>query len=271
MDDLLLRGVDHSQSSLATYEQCSRRFYLRYVRRLNWPAPLTSAAEKWEATMRRGQLFHHLVQQDALGMEVSGMVQHGGDALLQEWWRNFTRHPPANLPAGPIFSEIQLSVPLGGHRLVARFDRVVCGEDGRICILDWKTGGRRPDQEAYARSWQTLVYCYVLVEGGSVLNQGQAISPEQVWLVYWHASYPDLLQPLDYSLSKHQEARGRLQAAIGEIASRRQEGDFPLTRDWAQCRRCEYRSYCERGREAAAEWEIDEEDGEGDLIPEAEL
>ena len=271
MDESVPSSFGCSQSNLAIYHQCRRRFFLRYVRRLDWPAPLTAAAEELERAIGRGQLFHYLVQQDILGMDVSAVVQHHGDVLLEAWWRNYTLHPPAGIPAGRTFSEIQLSVPLGPYRLRAKFDRVVMGRDGRVWIVDWKTGQQRPQQKACEESWQTLVYRYVLVEAGESLVEGRAIAPDQVSLVYWHASFPDLLRPIGYSRSEHEAAGKRLEAVAAEWAALCQEEDFPRTEDVELCRRCEYRSYCERGRTPADEWEIDEEDLDWDLIPEAEL
>jgi hypothetical protein len=74
MSRVLPNGFRFSQSNLEDYEQCRRLFWLRYVRELDWPAPVTAKADMWEAALRRGQLFHQLVLQDALGLEVSSTV-----------------------------------------------------------------------------------------------------------------------------------------------------------------------------------------------------
>jgi len=75
MSEVLPAGFRFSQGSLEDYEQCRRRFFLRHVAQLDWPAPATVEAEAWEAALGRGQLFHQLVHQDALGLDVSPTVQ----------------------------------------------------------------------------------------------------------------------------------------------------------------------------------------------------
>jgi len=264
-------GFGFSQSSLTAFAQCRRRFFLRYVRKVIWPAPLTPEIRQWEEAAQRGRLFHHWVQQDVLGLDVEPAVRDSGDALLQKWWRSFRTQPPSGVPEGRIFSEVKLSTPVGRYRLLAKFDRVVLGMDGRAVIVDWKTGRKRPEQSQHAGSWQTLVYRHVLVEAGRALDPDRAILPDRVSLVYWHAQYPDLLLPIAYSRAAHEEAGRTLAAAVAEIASLEGEKGFLKTQDLEPCRRCEYRTYCERRVAPADDGEIDEDELEEDPIPEAEL
>ena len=218
MPEVLRTGFRFSQSNLEDFDQCRRRFLLRHVRQLDWPAPVTAEANAWEAALERGQLFHQLAHQDALGLDVSPVVDGCGDPLLQQWWRNLLLHPPV-IPPGQTLSEVEISVPLANYRLVAKFDRLVSADDGRIIIVDWKTGQRRPDPDQLYESWQTIVYRYVLVEGGNFLNGGTTIAPEEVSLIYWHVGYPGLLEPLGYSQAEHEEARLRLTATVELILS----------------------------------------------------
>ena len=186
---MIPQGFKYSQSSLTAFERCRRQFLLRYVERLAWPAPLTDQLDEWEAAAGRGRAFHQFVLQESLGMDVEDAVQRSHDPLLAAWWRNWREQPPV-VPTGAVFGETMLSVPLAGRRLVAKFDRVVLADDGRAWIFDWKTGRKKPEQAVYAQSWQTLVYRFVLVEAGTVLNEGRALAPDDVVLVYWHAQYP---------------------------------------------------------------------------------
>ena len=164
-----------SQSALSAFARCRRRFYLRFVRRLEWPAPLTGSEQEWERSMRRGERFHLLVQQDALGLPADEIVRASGDAELAAWWERYRRHPPPP-PEGPriaLHAELELEVSLaGGQRLVARFDRLeVSGGAGgaRLDIVDWKTGAPAP-RERLERSWQTSVYRFVALEAAPSLG-----------------------------------------------------------------------------------------------------
>ena len=77
------------------------------------------------------------------------------------------------------------------------------------------------------------------------------MAPEQVELVYWHAAYPHALTPITYSEGEHEVARDRLLRAVSGVAtSGGSEAAFAPTSEAGECRRCPYRSYCERGRSA---------------------
>jgi hypothetical protein len=274
MSERLKTGFRFSQSSLATFDACRRRFFLRYIRRLEWPAALT-ISDQWEEAILRGKRFHQWVEQEGLGMDVTASVEEEEDALLREWWTNFREKPPAGIKEGQIFSEIQLTAPLGEFRVLAKFDRLSFGAEGRGKIFDWKTGRKRPQQAVHAGSWQTVVYRYALVEAGHLLNGGRPLAPEQVSLVYWHAHFPELLQPISYSPEEHREAGERLEKGMGRIARLEGEEAFPKTEDREECSRCPFRSFCEipigPAEGVGDDWEIDEEELNWDLIPEAEL
>lgn len=272
MDERIRPGFRFSQSSLAAFAACRRRFFLRYVRRLPWPAaPQTS--DPWETALERGRRFHEWIQQEALGLEMEEIVAACGDSLLQKWWWNFRHRPPQGIPAGQIFSEVELEAPMGDFRLLARFDRVVLGIRGGIVAIDWKTGERRPEGREYLESWQTRVYRYVLVEAGKVLRQDQKVEPEEIRLVYWHAQYPEILSSIPYSHEEHQAVGQTLASTIAEIAVLSGEADFPLTGELEECRRCRFCAYC--GRAIApileeVEWVAEEQEAEEDQLSELE-
>ena len=271
-----------SQSGLQAFDRCRRRFFLRYLDELEWPAPVTDSEEQWEEATRRGQLFHLLVQQSALGLDVEATVAASGDPVLAGWWENFLRSAPRPGDGERVLSEVELSAAVGQFNAVAKFDRIVLPAPGSVAtmrIIDWKTGRLRPRQTELRRSWQTAVYCYVFAEAGGTLVDGggsRSVDPGELELQYWHAGFPDALEPIRYSAALHAEAEDRLQRAIAEIASLAEKGDpegFPRTGDKRECRHCEYRSYCGRGHTpgAFAEWELlpvsDEERDEGEEGP----
>ena len=268
----LRAGFRFSQSSLATFQRCRRRFQLKYLRQLEWPAPVSASEEDWEVDLKRGQLFHQLVQQASMGIDVDGLVAACDDDLLRQWWSNFQRHGPRR--QGRVYTEVELAVPLRSHLLVAKLDRVVVETTGRVSIMDWKTGLRPPSQQQLADSWQTAVYRFVTAEGGAWLTTGSELSPlppEQIELLYWHAGFPSALEPIGYSAAEHEEVGRRLHAELDEIETEVASGAFSRTADVGQCRRCEYRSFCARGRrpESAADsglWE-EEDDADWMLIP----
>jgi len=268
------QGLSFSQSSLADLDRCARLFYLRHLRRLDWPAPLTGDDAQWEAAMRRGQLFHLLVQQSWAGIDVEPTVAALDDSQLAHWWRNYRAGAP-NSPAGSIsHSEVEIAARLAGHRLIAKCDLVVCERDGRVRIFDWKTGTRPPNATTQRQSWQTVVYRYAVVEGGAGLappeRAGRAIEPAQVELVYWHAGYPDATHTIPYDGGQHEEARQRLRAAVARVeALGWVEEAYGRTERVEECRRCPYRAYCERGRDPDPDlnWDDDQDEPSEWLTP----
>ena len=261
-----------SQSALSAFARCQRRFYLRYVRRLEWPAPLTGSEQEWERSLRRGERFHLLAQQHALGLPADEIARASGDEELTAWWARFRDHPPP-APEGPgvrVHTELELEVTLtSGRRLLARFDRLVVSggpDGGRLDIFDWKTGSPSP-REHLERSWQTRVYRFVALEGSASLAPGP-VAPEGVRFVYWQSAQPEAPVALTYDREQHEEARRSIEEAAAEIEGRLEAGEaaFPRTDDIGRCRRCPYRTYCDRGREAeeGPDFEVEEEEGEAD-------
>jgi len=59
-----------SQSSLQDYFDCPRRFQLRYIEHLAWPAVETEPVLENERRQQEGQLFHRMVQQHLVGLPV---------------------------------------------------------------------------------------------------------------------------------------------------------------------------------------------------------
>jgi hypothetical protein len=245
-------GFQFSQGSLQDFVDCRRRFQLRYLWNLSWPAVESEPALEHETFMRQGAAFHHLVQQHLLGVP-AGIISAslGGDETLIAWWENYLTHA-GFLQADAVekrFVEIALSAPLGGFRLVAKYDLLALHADGRATIVDWKTSRRPPRRAWLAERLQTRVYPYLLARAGAALTGGQPLAPEQIEMLYWYASAPTRPVRFDYSQAQYQAD----EAYLGDLAAtiQRLEGDaFHLTVDEKRCRFCVYRSLCDRGVEA---------------------
>lgn len=241
----LPEGFRFSQASLQDFADCRRRFQLRYLERLSWPALESEPALANEALIQAGQQFHMLVHQHQVGIDAERIQSAIRDPELLGWWQNYLDHPPADLPEVR-FPEHVLSVPLEGHRLVARFDLLAVTPGERLVIVDWKTSQKPPGRRWLADRLQTLVYRYVAVEAGAYLNNGGPFEPEQVSLVYWFAADPGASVVFSYSAGEHAAAAAALREQVGEIEAL-VDDQFTLTDDVARCRFCPYRSLCDRG------------------------
>lgn len=229
-----------SRYKLTTFLTCQRRFQLRYVTRLPWPAPPNPAS--LTTAFERGEQFHRLLEQYFLGLPVSLPAE--ADDRFRQWWRAFQATPPA-IPPGKRLPEMSLSVPLGGHLLFGRFDLLVVGET-QAHIYDWKTEREPRSAETLAADWQTRLYLALVAEGSAAL--GRTISPEQVSITYWFANAPHQSVSLTYDAATHARVWAELTATVERIGRRlvAPSAVWPLTDDWAECARCGYRAFCGR-------------------------
>lgn len=253
-----------SQASLQDYVECRRRFQLRYLLNLQWPAPEAEPAEELEQHMLDGATFHKLIHQHRLGIPAEHLAPDE-DGPLAEWWRAYLASPPPDLPTQQ-YPELALSVPLGEHRLIAKFDLLAVDPGRRAVIVDWKTSRRQAANWLAARL-QTRVYRYVLSQAGAHLNDGAPVAPEQIRMLYWFAVDPQHPETLLYDTTQA-AADERYLAGLAKTIAESGEDDFPKTEDARRCRFCSYRSLCNRGIEAGL---LSEEDADDAGEPETEF
>lgn len=234
-----------SQSSLHDYEDCARRFQLRYVDKLAWPAVEVEPALENEQYMQQGAAFHRLVQQHILGLPVEQIEKMARGAELQSWWRHYLAHAPQNLPARKM-PEITLSAKIAGYHLIAKYDLLAL-DDSRAVIVDWKTTRHRPKTQWLTRTLQTRVYRYVLARAGGAFIFGRDYAPEQISMVYWFANAPTEPEILPYSATQFQDDEAFLQRLIREIET---QTTFPKTDNEKLCQFCVYRGLCGRAAHA---------------------
>jgi len=249
-----------SQSSLQAYSDCPRRFYLRYIDQLVWPAVESEPAAEYERRQQDGLLFHRLVQQHLLGLPRDTLTELAASPDLQRWWQSYIASD-LGLDGASLHTEMTLSSPVGQHRILAKYD-LVAVRDGDATIFDWKTYARRPREEQLAARWQTRVYRLLLAKAGAQLNNGTPFDPTRIQMVYWFAEFP--AEPAKFRFDDVQLARdwSALETVVNEISAAQA---FPLTDDQNMCRYCVYRSYCDRGNRAARwdEAETESEDQPG--------
>lgn len=236
-------GFSFSQSSLQDYSDCPRRFQLRYVDQLHWPAVETEPVLEIERRQREGQVFHRLVQQHLIGIPAERLAPYAQSPDLYRWWENylaykfdffdFTKH-----------TELTLTSPVGIYRLTAKYDLIAVRPGMQAIIYDWKTYHKRPRNEWMAVRWQTRVYRVMLIQAGAQLNNGTPFLPEQTGMVYWFAEHPNEPARFTYKQPQFNRDWEALTRLIDEIGKRR---DFPLTEEEQICAYCPFRSYCDRG------------------------
>lgn len=248
-----------SQSSLQDYADCPRRFQLRYLNRLLYPAAESEPALENERHQQEGQYFHRLAQQYLLGIPAEKLARLANTPNLQRWWENFVNAKDLTgltpeqgtgvlrKDLSGLYPEVVLSAPLGDFRLIAKYDLIAVIADEKIVIYDWKTYRKRPRDEWLSARWQTRVYRALLVAAGAHLYGGKPIIPERCEMVYWFANYPDDPARFPYNESQYKRDWDALVKLTEEI---RTAASYPLTDDRQMCAYCTYRSYCDRGIQA---------------------
>jgi hypothetical protein len=239
-----------SQASLQDYVDCRRRFQLRYLLCVAWPAIEAEPALEHERMLRSGAALHRLIQQHTLNVPTEHLTRSVKDDDLKRWWNNYLQYPLTELPTVR-YPEIFLTAPIANHRLVAKYDLLAVEPGKRVVIVDWKTSLRRPSKTWLNQRMQTRVYRYLLIRAGSHLNGGNPLRPEMVEMIYWFANHPEMSESLTFDESQYIDDDVFLKALVEEINNLRGD-EFNLTDQEFQCSYCRYRSLCQRGVEAGA-------------------
>jgi CRISPR/Cas system-associated exonuclease Cas4 (RecB family) len=255
----LAENFQFSQSSLQDFVDCRRRFQLRYIEELAWPAVETDPVLEHERYLQKGLAFHRLVHQHLLGVPGEALSSMLHDDELRHWWENFLQYIGdlsniadfGNLADAARYPEISLSAPIGEFRLVAKYDLILLTPGGRAIIFDWKTSRKRPPRRWLKERLQSRIYPYLLLRAAGRLNRAFPLDPQGVEMVYWFAGYPDQPQRFIYDQVKFDEDERYLIELVESIQGLDDE-QFPLTADESRCAFCVYRSLCNRGIKAGS-------------------
>lgn len=252
----LPQGFPLSQSSLQDFLDCPRRFQLRHLLRIAWPAVRSEPVLELERYQQLGEQIHRMIQQHLLGVPVERLSPMAQDAELARWWDNYLRFSQEKQGLQRItganarfYPEVSLSAPLAGCRLIAKMDLVVTSPEGRMLVIDWKTSRKRPRRAWLEKRAQTRLYPYLLVRAGAFLNHDTEIDPEQVEMLYWFTAFPDQPERFPYNPTAFQADQDFLEETIAAIKALDEAG-FSMTSDTQHCAFCVYRSLCERGLKA---------------------
>ena len=240
-----------SQGSLRDFLACPRRFRLRYIEQMAWPAIEAEPYIEREQHLKRGSLFHRLAEQKLKDIPADALAPLAEASGLAEWWAAFLDFE-AQLPVGDRLAENTLTTRLEGHALLAKYDLLLKGADGRLNIFDWKTTAIRQKADRLRDDIQTRLYLLLAVEALP------GIKPEDLSMTYWFAAFPAQPEHIPYSAAQHQRDRVDILELVDQIAKAPPES-FILTPDERQCRFCVYRSYCERGESAGLSMDLDDD------------
>lgn len=256
--------IQYNQASLQDFEDCHRRFYLRHVRKLVWPAVESQPIKENEKLREQGVAFHRIVHQSILGVPEKLLSDMNLEEPISSWWQNFLVNknslPGFSDPDARFLPEFSLSTSLGNHRLIAKFDLIVLTPE-MVYIYDWKTSQHRPQRKYLESRLQTHVYPLVVAKSGSYLyRHKEPLIPERVSLTYWFVNDPNNPERFQYSIEQMEKDDSLLISKISLIETMLEQGEdvFQLTTQENRCSFCIYRSLCNRGVRAADSGEMSE-------------
>lgn len=238
-----------SAQKLQDFVDCPRRFDLRYVQNLQWPAQETKPYLAYEEHLALGKKFHQLVHQYIIGIPTENLLEQIDHPILKEWWQDFSNYYPSIKKYQPK-AEVKIGAHLAGYRIIAIYDVLYMVGQDSITIIDWKTtsGNQRTPSKYLSNRLQSKVYPLLYMLAHPQINQAMQSGKAQLKMIYWFPAFPTEPEEIPYSWDKFQNDKEEIVNIFKEI-NEYTKTIFPLTSDKIKCRFCVYRSFCSRGSE----------------------
>jgi hypothetical protein len=246
-----------SASNLKDYLDCPRRFELRYLLSLDWPAIQSEPVLELEHFIEDGKAFHRLIYQHLCGISSEKLTPFIKGNTLSRWWRSFSINQLHLLVDGEQMPELKVIVPFEGFILTGQFDLLIWTPDNRMFIYDWKTTSSKPNIHAIRRGIQSRLYPLLVSIIGQENVSKYSCLPDEINMVYWFPDYPENTVSINYSNYQFQEDRAFFKSLLNEIVVT-EPGNYLMTPDERRCLYCQYRSLCNRG-ETSGDWKQDKE------------
>lgn len=250
-----LKELFFSQSALAIFNKCQRRFRYRYLDGLYWPAEW-GMNEKLKKDLEQGRKFHLLAER--YYSKTLAETALSPTDRLQAWLNRLKNFTAAK---NVVSAEQELRLQEDNLKLLAKYDLLKYDPVGKkFVIYDWKTDKKSPADKNLADSMQSRFYLYLLTEAAYNYFAADYQLHNLPRLVYWNPRYPTAELVIDYKEDKFKEDQQYFKNLIKEIMKAE---EFELTDDLNKCRFCEYRPIC-RSKKPEFQ-EVVEEDLELDL------
>jgi len=246
-----------SASNLKDYLDCPRRFELRYLMFLDWPAIQSEPVLEREHFIEEGKAFHHIIYQFLCGIPAEKLTPFIKGNNLSRWWRSFISHQSQLLVDGQQMPEFKVVVPFKGFILTGQFDLLVRTPESHFIIYDWKTTSSKPNMHAMRRGIPSRLYPLLVSLTGQEILSKYSCNPDEIEMVYWFPDYPENTILLNYSNYQFQEDIEFFKSLLNQIAVTG-PGNFLMTPERERCLFCQYRSLCDRGV-TSGDWNQNEE------------
>lgn len=244
-----------SYSQLQTFQVCPLHYKLKYI--LKIPTPTTAAQSfgtSIHSTLR--DLYQKHIRKDGLAIENVAKILQAN--WISEGYTNKSYEQKAfekakkiissylkkndlrsTIPPSALELPFQFFVKNSGHvplKVGGRIDRVDELGDGRVEILDYKTGNDIPNEKKLAQDLQLTIYALAATE---VPNNPLNKKPEEVLLSLYYVE-----QGLKISTTRTKDQLEEAKNIILQKAQEIAKSDFSC-RGGLFCKNCEYKILCQ--------------------------
>ena len=236
-------------SRLQDYVDCQRKFELKHILKIKWPAIECKPYNDYERNIVDGQHFHQLIHQHQVGLPLD-LLQYQAQALdMVKWWNAYLSFITQFELPSMRYPEYRLSTIYNEHIIIGQYDLLAIDPEVRMVIVDWKTSTHKTSIARQMERIQSRFYPFLFISAGKPLNINNEIRPESIEMIYWYANFPAQLIHLKYSSENYHQDQLFFDNLLEEIIYKK-PGQFLLTGNHKFCLNCSYQSFCDRGSSA---------------------
>jgi len=246
---LNLNNFVFSSQNLQDFQDCERRFELKYLLKQEWPAPQSEPAFEVERRIRIGREFHFMIHQYLCGIPLDDLLRMDIEPEIHQWLKLFKTFIE-NYSFVEYQSEFSIIMPFHNYFLTAVYDLIGLTDQSKLLIMDWKTSPHPPKKESFTRTVQNILYPFMAYENRrQIFKVTNDIGYGDMEMIYWNAIHPQQVVIFPYSAQQHKKNNEFL-ADLTETISQKSISSFSKTDDKNKCAYCQYRSLCQRGIQA---------------------
>jgi hypothetical protein len=212
--------IELSPSLLKSWSRCRKQYFYKAIQGLRWPS---------ENGFVLGTTVHKLMDYQARGLtHDSGFntMMASAPADIKSHWTLLNAHPISHWPVVANEWGFQVPIPQTPYWLSGRIDRIARGPDGKVWVLDWKTGTGVPQNKE--ADWQTLVYCHAVLSAGNALGYPH-LTPNQVCFAYVEVRNGRVnVYEVPYGDIRHAMAQRLFKQTVAELETAKQQQVYDL-------------------------------------------
>lgn len=234
-----------SYSQIQTYEMCPLHYKLKYILKLpTSPAPALSFGISIHSVLRDFYLARlHKNNGNAISFQeilAKSWIHEGyesrshAQSAYKKAEKIIANYLKSHADDIPIAIETPFSFNLGRMKVGGRIDRIDQLDDGRIEVIDYKTGRNLPDEKKLAQDMQLSFYALAASE---IQDGFLGKSPEEIVLSFHYVEEDKIL-----TTKRTREQLEGVKELIRQKAEEISRSDFICS--IINCKNCEYKMIC---------------------------